>query len=240
MDEKREGSTAKKTNSHRRGSGVGHVYEILRNEIIELKFQPGSPVDESQLALRFSLSRTPIREALVRLAAEGLITALPNRTTIVSNIDFLNLPDFFDAVTLMYRVTMRLAAANRRRNDIERIKTLQRAFVQAVEAKDALTMISTNRNFHIEIAEAGRNHYYTRLFTQLLDEGRRIFRLYYSSFDDTLPRQYLAEHDEMIAAIITSDIELADKLGREHAEQVIDQIRRCIIAEKQTNARISL
>ncbi len=63
-----------KLQTHRRGSGVSTVYETLRNEIIELKLPPGSPIDEQQLSDRFALSRTPIREALVRLAAEGLIT----------------------------------------------------------------------------------------------------------------------------------------------------------------------
>src|SRR5690606_26452642 len=89
----------------RRGSGVKMVYDLLRDEILDLKLAPGSPVDEVQLAERFKMSRTPIREALVRLAGEGLIETLPNRSTMVSNIDFLNLSTFFDALVLMYRVT---------------------------------------------------------------------------------------------------------------------------------------
>jgi DNA-binding GntR family transcriptional regulator len=90
---------------HRRGAGVGFVYEALRNDIVELVLAPGSPIDEVQLAQRFAMSRTPIREALVRLAADGLITTLPNRATIVASIDFLALPQFFDALTLMYRAS---------------------------------------------------------------------------------------------------------------------------------------
>lgn len=225
---------------HRRGSGVGHVYETLRNDIIELTLPPGSPIDEVQLAQRFSLSRTPIREALVRLAAEGLITTLPNRATIVANIDFLALPQFFDALTLMYRVTTRLAAAHHRDEDIQRIFALQAAFVQAVEARDALAMIAANRDFHVEIARAGRNRYYLDLFTQLLDEGRRILRLYYSAFHDTLPREYVMEHEAMIAAILARDIEQADVLASAHAEQIIGHIRSAITAEERTNAAIPL
>ena len=63
----------------RRGSGVRVVYDILRDEILELRLAPGSPIDEVRLAERFGMSRTPIREALVRLAGEGLIDTLPNR-----------------------------------------------------------------------------------------------------------------------------------------------------------------
>lgn len=240
MSKERDAESVETSTGHRRGSGVGHVYETLRNDIIELELPPGSPIDEVQLAQRFSLSRTPIREALVRLAAEGLITTLPNRATIVANIDFLGLPQFFDALTLMYRVTTRLAAVNHRADDIERIAALQARFTKAVAARDALAMISANRDFHIEIAKAGRNRYYTELFTQLLDEGRRILRLYYSSFHDMLPREYVDEHEAMIAAIVARDIERADGLASAHADQIVRHIQAAITADGRTNARIPL
>lgn len=226
--------------THRRGFGVSTVYETLRNEIIELRLAPGSPIDEQQLSERFSLSRTPIREALVRLSAEGLITTLTNRATIVSQIDFLGLPEFFDALTLMYRVTTRLAAANHTEADIAQIRTLQSAFASAVEQRDALAMISTNRDFHVAIAQAGGNRHYVELFTRLLDEGRRILRLYYSSFNDVLPNQYVSEHEDMIQAIIDRDVEKADALARAHADQIVTQIRSYITADTRQSANLSL
>ncbi|MCX5570218.1 GntR family transcriptional regulator [Kaistia nematophila] len=240
MSKQNDAQTVETSIAHRRGSGVGHVYEALRNDIIELELPPGSPIDEVQLAQRFSLSRTPIREALVRLAAEGLITTLPNRATIVANIDFLGLPQFFDALTLMYRVTTRLAAVHHREDDIRRIGDLQATFAKAVEARDALAMIAANRDFHIEIARAGRNRYYTDLFTQLLDEGRRILRLYYSSFHDMLPREYVNEHEDMIAAIVARDVERADALASAHADQIVRHIQASITADGRTNARIAI
>lgn len=224
----------------KRGSGVTHVYETLRNEIIELKLTPGSPIDEVQLSERFSLSRTPIREALVRLAAEGLITTLTNRATIVSNIDFLNLGDFFDSLTLMYRVTARLAAQNHRPEHIAEIQAFQDAFARTVSKQDALGMIATNRDFHVAIAKSGGNRYYIELFIRLLDEGRRILRLYYSSFNDTLPQQYVSEHEDIIAAIVARDIARADELARLHADQIVSQIQSYISADTRPNASLSL
>lgn len=228
------------TVGHRRGSGVDHVYQTLRNEIIELKLAPGSAVDEVMLAARFSLSRTPIREALVRLVGDGLLTTLPNRATIVANIDFLTLPQFFDALTLMYRVTTRLAAAHHDAADLKAIKAHQDDFADAVAARDALAMIAANRQFHNAIAVAGRNKYYIRLFAQLLDEGRRILRLYYSSFNDELPLCYVSEHRNLIAAIADRDIEMSDRLAREHAEQIVRQIKSYITAETGSSAHLSL
>jgi len=231
---------AEGTETPKRGSGSAHVYKVLRNEIVDLALTPGSPMDELQLAERFSLSRTPIREALVRLSVEGLITTLPNRATIVSNIDFLNLSQFFDALTLMYRVTTRLAAGHHNPDDIARMRAKQEEFIRAVDARDALALIATNRDFHLEIARAGGNNYYTELFTRLLDENRRILRLYYSSFNDELPRRYVIEHDQMIAAIAARDIEQADRLASAHAEQIVTQIQSYITADKRVNARLPL
>ena len=68
-----------KTAERKRGSGAQFVYSILRDEILDLTLLPGSPIDEIRLSERLSMSRTPIREALVRLASEGLVTTLPNR-----------------------------------------------------------------------------------------------------------------------------------------------------------------
>ena len=217
----------------KRGSGVKHVYDVLRDEIIDLALQPGSPIDEIQLAERFEMSRTPIREALVRLAAEGLVTTLPNRSTVVSNINFLTLHTFFDALSLMYRVTTRLAAEYHTAQDLEVIRTRQAAFADAVQAQDALTMIATNRDFHAAIAAAGQNIYYEGLFIRLLDEGRRILRLYYQSFHDQLPQKYVTEHETIIAAIAARDIEKADSLALEHANQIVEQIQQLIAVDRR-------
>jgi DNA-binding GntR family transcriptional regulator len=222
----------------KRGEGVKFVYDILRDEILDLDLPPGSPIDEVQLASRLSVSRTPIREALVRLASEGLVTTLPNRSTVVSSIDFLNLHTFFDALTLMYRVTTRLAAEHRTPADLGRIRVLQAEFARAVEAQDALAMIATNREFHAAIAEAGRNPYYTGLFCRLLDEGRRILRIYYSSFNDRLPQRYVDEHEDMIAAIEAGDVERADRLASAHADQIVRQIGEMIARDRRRHVTL--
>ncbi len=210
----------------KRGSGVKMVYDLLRDEILDLKLAPGSPIDEVQLAERFKMSRTPIREALVRLAGEGLIETLPNRSTMVSNIDFLNLHTFFDALVLMYRVTTRLAAQYHRPEDLAIIRTFHQEYAAAVKAQDALAMIATNVAFHTAIADAGRNPYFSSLFRRLLDEGRRILRLYYQSYEGQLPQRFVDEHQEMIDVIVARDLDAADRIGRQHAEQIVEQVQQ--------------
>jgi DNA-binding GntR family transcriptional regulator len=216
------------TMERKRGSGVKLVYDLLRDEILDLRLAPGSAIDEVQLAARFGMSRTPIREALVRLAGEGLIETLPNRSTMVSNIDFLGMPAYFDALVLMYRVTTRLAAQHHRAEDLEIIREHQAEFTAAVEAQDALAMIATNAAFHSAIAVAGRNSYYAAFFDRLLGEGRRMLRLYYQSYDDRLPPRFVDEHEEIIAAIEARDVAAADRFGKAHGEQIVEQIGRLL------------
>ncbi len=179
------------------------------------------------------MSRTPIREALVRLAGDGLVTTLPNRSTVVSQIDFMNLHNFFDAITLMYRVTTRLAGENRTDEDLEIIRAHQAAFIRAVEAQDARSMLATNRDFHAAIGEAGRNPYYQGVFLRLLDEGRRILRIYYSSFDDRLPGPIVQEHEAMIEAIAARDIDACDQLAKAHADQIVAQIQTMLTRDRR-------
>lgn len=217
----------------KRGSGVKLVYDLLRDEILDLKLAPGSPVDEVQLAERFKMSRTPIREALVRLAGEGLIETLPNRSTMVANIDFLNLNTLFDALVLMYRVTTRLAAQNHRPEDLPVIRGFHEDYAAAVKARDTLAMIATNAAFHAAIADAGRNPYFTGLFRRLLDEARRILRLYYQSYEEQFPQRFVEEHAAIIAAIEARDLEAADRIGKAHAEQIVAQVQKLFTRNNQ-------
>lgn len=210
----------------KRGSGSRIVYDRLREEILDLTLAPGTPIDEITLAERLSMSRTPVREALARLAGEGLVTALTNRSTVVAPIDFANLNAFFDALTLMYRATTRLAAEYRGEGDLTAIRAAQERYAIAVDAGDEALMIARNRDFHMAIAAAGRNPYYNQLFARLLDEGRRILRLYYyPDFEPGAPHPYVLEHDAIIAAIEARDIDLCDTLAKAHADQIVRQIQ---------------
>lgn len=208
-----------------RGSGTESVYKALRHEILTMERAPGSPLDETRLSEHFGMSRTPIREALLRLTSEGLVTSLPNRNTIVAVIDFSGLPTYFEALCLMYRVTTRGAAQRSGDAWMAEITRHQQAFARAVEAQDAFAMIEANREFHVAIAERAGNPYYTAFFARLLDEGRRILRLYYSTFDDRLPRRFVEEHERIIEAIRAGDVEEADRLSVAHADQIVRQIQ---------------
>ncbi len=221
-----------------RGSASPVIYEALKQDILNLSLAPGAPLDETGLSERFGTSRTPVREALVRLVAEGLASTLPNRNTIVAILDFASLPPYLDALTLMYRVSSRLAAERRTAADLEAISLAQAKFADAVAREEALAMLHSNRDFHLAIAAAGHNPYYTEFFARLLNEGMRLLRLYYRRFDDRLPLRYVDEHEGLIAAITAQNPDLAEALGGEHALQIVSQLQSLMAPE--LGARLEL
>jgi len=206
-----------------RGEGALRVYEGLRQEILTMSLPPGDLLDEVKIAARFDVSRSPVREALIRLTSEGLVKTLPNKSAMVAPLNIEEFPAYLDALDLMQRVTTRLAATLRTDDDLARIKREQAAFEKAVAKHDALAMIETNRNFHIAISDAGKNRHFTMLYARLLDEGRRMLRLYFYSLGDSLPPELAVEHHRIIAAIEDRDADLAEELAREHAVQVGDR-----------------
>ena len=111
----------------------------------------------------------------------------------------------------------------------------QKDFADAVAKHDALAMIGTNRDFHAAIAESGRNPYYLGLFVRLLDDGRRLLRLYYQSFNDRPPISVITEHEDIIAAITARDVETSDRLAKAHADQIVRQIQKLLSLDQRQN-----
>lgn len=209
-----------------RGHRSRAVYSLLKEEILDLTFLPGAALDEISLAERFRTSRTPVRHALQRLALEGLVTALPCRSVIVSQIDYLNLGAFFDAYVLMMRATIRLAAANYKFDDLIMIRMWNNQLIVASEAQHAQAILASNAEFHLALAHAGGNTYYSRAFERLLDIERRILRLCGQHGDARAIQDHSRQHAAIISAVARRDVEEADYLAGQHAEQGVN-IMQC-------------
>jgi DNA-binding GntR family transcriptional regulator len=203
-----------------RGTGAAFVYERLRDEILRLDLEPGSPLDEVGLSKRFRLSRSPVREAIIRLAGEGLVTVFPNRSSMVAPLDLRLIPAHLDALEVMQRLTTRLAAQNRTERDIERIEAGEAAFAEAVNSRLLLEMINANHDYHMAIAEAGANPYFTSLYGRILDEGKRMLHMHFSFAAESRVRglqTLMSEHGAITQAIKNRDLDLAEELAYVHS-----------------------
>ena len=206
-----------------RGEGVQYVTDWLREEIISLRVEPGSHIDELTLVKQLGVSRTPVREALVRLMSEGLVVLLSNRTARVAGLELSNIRDHLEAFELIQRVATRLAALRRSDNDLVELRRWCSEFEKAAQAGDAKSLTETNWRFHRAIGAACGNEHFAKYYDQLLTEGLRIARLamgrqfYRSSraYSRHLD-QILAEHTQLVAAIADGDEDLAEQLAQSH------------------------
>ncbi len=185
-----------------------------------MELEPGAPLDETGLSQRFSMSRSPIREALVRLSAEGLVVMLSNRSTLVAPINMTEFPRYVEALDFLQRINTRLAAQNRTGPDLRKMEAAAMAFEKACEDRDHLAMSGTNSEFHMSIADAGKNPYLADAYRSLLDDGRRILHMHFDYIDSSETDVLLgSEHQEMIEAIRNREVKLADQLAHEHTRQ---------------------
>lgn len=213
-----------KTSRRPRGTGASFVYDNLKTKILNLELRPGTLLDETELSRAFKVSRSPVREALIRLSAEGLVDALRNRTSIVSQLDFSTLPAYFDAMQLLYRLSARLAAGNRTPSGVAKLKDIELRLEEAHRQIDVLGIVGLNREFHACIAEMSGNPFIATWMRSLLDQGQRVFRLYIHHYEDRVPLPKLNQHLAMITAIEKGDREAAEKAGKADADALIEEV----------------
>ena len=210
-----------------KGTGAKFAFETLRDEILTLTLGPGQLLDETSLAERFGMSRSPVREALIRLAGEDLVVMLANRSTIVSAIDVQSFPKYVEALDIVQRMTTRLAAKLRNEADLTQIAARQQDFEAAVRSRDYLRMSEANKQFHMAIATAGRNPYLAAFYDRLLNQGRRMLHLHFDYLERTNDGHLLTdEHSQMLAAIAARDFAGADDLAHAHTRQFRDNFLR--------------
>lgn len=223
-----------------RGFGALTIYETLRDEILSLEMEPGQLVDESSLAARFGVSRSPVREAMVRLVSEALLQTLPNKGTIVTPLRIQEFPHYVDTLDLIQRATTRLAAEVRTEGALALLKAAQKRFTDCVYDDDVLGMILSNRDFHIAVAKAANNRYLEAAYGKLLDDGRRFLRLYFKSYGDVLPKELIGGHDRMVDAIEARDGDLAEQLAREHTNEMQQRFLSYLGTRRMSNFSVTL
>jgi DNA-binding GntR family transcriptional regulator len=218
--------TAKRANGgarRPRGTGASYVHEQLKDKILHLELMPGTLLDETEISKQFGVSRSPVREALIRLSAEGLVQNFRNRTAIVAQFDIASLPAYFDAMQLIYRLTARLASQNPNPAKIDKLRRDHEEHEKAIRKRDIRNMVRLNREFHMTIAEMAGNPFIAAWTSGILDQGQRLLGLYGMHLPDRVSGEFLKPHREIILAIGRKDPDAAEAAGRADAQHLIDE-----------------
>ena len=222
-----------------KGTGAAFVYDALRQAILTLEVEPGTVLDEVQIAKQYGVSRSPVRAALVRLGATGLVETLPNRSSVAAPIRFESIAPLLSAQEILFRLTTREAARRRTPGDAERLQEIQDRLEILRDQGRVLDMVAVNQEFHLTIAGIAGNAWYKGWLRSLMDEGQRVIRLYMRTLGDDVPLGELRRHRDMIQAIREGDAEAADLAGRRDAEIIRTQLVTLLSGDEGGHVRLA-
>lgn len=217
-------------------AGSDLVHAVLRQEILRLTLHPGARLDEAALCARFSVSRTPVREALIRLAAEGLVETIRGQGARVSALELSRLRAFFEALDVLQRSVTRLAALRRTEAQLTRIEALSRDFDRAALARDATAANEANFALHRAIGEAAQSHLLAQSYDRCMGDGLRLAFLCYSDrtgLDEPLRlhlERTMADHHAMVEAIGRQDADAAQAVAGAHVDLFRSRMSTALMA----------
>jgi DNA-binding GntR family transcriptional regulator len=178
------------------------VYRAVRARIMDGALAPGAFLREKDLE-SMGVSRTPIREALGRLASEGFLERLPHRGFRVPEESLGNLLELYPIVASLELLAGRLALERFTAADIAELKEVNRRLGEAQDRGDVRAMLAQNERFHRIVSERGGNRRLALLLDDLRSQLTRLELWYYSGRDRT--QRSIREHEEIIAAIERGD-----------------------------------
>lgn len=153
------------------------IYGRLRTEILTCELEPGREVSEAELADRFQVSKTPVREALAALRSERLVRTFPRRGYQIAPVTFGDMNELFDLRTFLEAGAAELACKRITDIEIDEIQRLADAAYDISEHPSLEKFVQVNRDFHVSIAKASGNERLCNLLAKQIDELERFFFL---------------------------------------------------------------
>lgn len=190
------------------------VYQALKHRILAGMLEPGSRLVELQLAQDFQVSRTPVRETLKRLMAEGLVRVDPVRGIVVSDVDARELEEIFVIREVLDGLAARLAAGRVSSADLTKLRLLMDMMRDSVANGQWEAMVQANIKFHDVLHQAAGNERLRHLTRNLLDFVRRFSTQAFAS--EERATEVLSEHEEIIKALEKRDPDMAEQVARGH------------------------
>ncbi|MCD6534069.1 MAG: GntR family transcriptional regulator [Deltaproteobacteria bacterium] len=191
------------------------IVEDLREAIIRQKIRPGERVTEVEVAERFGISRTPIREAFRQLESEGFLTIVPRKGAMVSDIEEKDIRDFYELKGVLEGFAARQAVERMTENDIVCLEQFNIEIEKCAKRQDVSGMTSAHNAFHELILESCGNRKIQQVVAGLVRQSLR-FRFYVATLVHV--EDILREHADIVAAIRSGDGERAEACMKINAQ----------------------
>ncbi|MFJ9039710.1 GntR family transcriptional regulator [Streptomyces sp. NPDC102406] len=209
-----EKRTAEKRATEKRTPAAERVYDHVKRGVLERRYEGGTLLTEGELAEAVGVSRTPVREALLKLEVEGLLRLYPKKGALVLPVSAQEIADVVETRLLVEEHAVRKAVPARPRllDRLEELLDTQREQAAAGRFADAA---ATDRCFHAEIVRSGGNEILSRLYDQMRDRQLRMGVAVMHSHPDRIAKT-LAEHGELLDALRAGDVEAAVAVVKRH------------------------
>jgi DNA-binding GntR family transcriptional regulator len=199
------------------------VYTALRKSIINLNLLPGTAISEKEISLRYEVSRTPVREAFIRLSKEGLVEVIPQKETLVSHIDYARAEQEFFLRENLERAVLEPFIARSGPEDFAKLEAFIEKQTQAFNGNDYINFIIYDNGFHqVFFDTAGQE-----LSWQVLESmGGHYYRIrMLSLWINGIPRSIISQHKALFTAFKKKDLARAKTLLDEHLHQLPTEIK---------------
>jgi DNA-binding GntR family transcriptional regulator len=210
------------------------IFENLKSAIMNGKLKQGNMITEQQISREFGISRTPVREALYKLTATGLIRIIPHKGFLISKWSIKEIRDVFEIRVVLERLAVELFIKNFHQKNIEKLEEIIEKMEKAVQENNFMEAAKMNNQFHDLIIEKSDNQEIFNVMEPLKNKIN-IFRLISISTPARL-KISLAEHRSILVSISKKDIENAKKLIEMHIRQVMTIIEKKLLEEKMNNS----
>ena len=212
-----------------------YAYQSVRERIMSGELAPGETLAQSQLAAELGLSLTPMREALRKLDAEGLVSIDAHRNARVARLTAVEARDLFLVRERLDPMAASLAAEHRTEADIEGIKKASEAMKPLADIAD-LAALAAHREFHRAIYRASHNELLISILESLWDKADRYRQVGLAARKDSAAdkKRVAAEHQRIMEAVIAGDAAAAEKQMTAHVRGSLG--RRAIDALGEQNA----
>ena len=210
------------------------IYDELRGKILALSLDPGAALDESRIVDEMGTSRTPVREAVIRLVSEGLLRR-DGRQIRVASFDVSQLRALFEGMTLISRAIHRMAAARRSDQQLAVIRDALITFENEVSRGDEVRISEANHAFHKAIGDAAESAFIQKAYEDLLVESLRLARQCFATGEDRESTRHehltltIADHRKIYNAIEQRDVEVADHTAAQHCQLFRERLSRQIL-----------
>lgn len=175
----------------------------LRQRIVEGQLAPGAKLNERELAELLNVSRTPLREAIKMLAAEGLVELLPNRGAVVAQMSEQDVADTFEVIAGLEGQSGELAAQRISEAELAEIRALHYEMMAAFTRRDLPTYYRLNAQIHTQINAAARNPVLTQTWRNV--NARLQALRFRSNFDEAKWKRAVKEHERMVELLAARD-----------------------------------